>query len=60
MNFVTEELQNPSVNLPRALIIGIPLVMVCYLAVNVAYLTALSPIELINSKAVAVVTYTMR
>jgi len=52
---VTEELKNPSVNLPRAIIIGIPLVMISYLAVNVAYLTVLSPTELINSKAVAVV-----
>lgn len=35
--------------------IGIPLVTVCYLAVNVAYLTVLSPQALINSDAVAVV-----
>jgi L-type amino acid transporter 9 len=43
------------VNLPRAIIIGISLVTVCYLAINVAYLTVLSPAALIKSDAVAVV-----
>ncbi len=52
---MTEEIKNPDVNLPRAIIFGIPLVTICYLAVNVAYLTVLSPQEMINSDAVAVV-----
>ncbi len=52
---ITEELQNPSVNLPRAIMIGVPLVTVCYVAVNIAYLTVLSPEEMIASNAVAVV-----
>lgn len=55
MNFITEELKNPFVTLPRAIIIGIPLVTVCYLLVNISYLTVLSPQELIASSAVAVV-----
>lgn len=55
LNYITEELKNPYVTLPRAIIIGIPLVTVCYLAVNVAYLTVLSPDEMVASSAVAVV-----
>ena len=55
LNFITEELKNPHVNLPRAIIIGISLVTVCYLAINVAYLTVLSPAAIIKSDAVAVV-----
>ena len=55
LNFITEELKNPDVNLPRAIIFGISLVTACYLAINVAYLTVLSPAALIKSDAVAVV-----
>lgn len=36
--------------------IGIPLTTVCYVMVNVAYLAVLSPIEMMESEAVAVVT----
>ena len=60
MNFITEELKDPYVNLPRAISIGIPLVTVCYVLVNVAYLTVLSPEDIISSSAVAVVFKTHR
>ena len=50
-----EEIKDPLVNLPRAVLIAIPIVMVLYLCVNIAYLTVLSPEELIASQAVAVV-----
>ncbi|KAK3085920.1 hypothetical protein FSP39_010643 [Pinctada imbricata] len=53
LNYVTEEIRNPSVNLPRAIMIGIPLVTICYLFANVSYLTVMSKMELLNSAAVA-------
>ncbi len=36
--------------------IGIPLTTACYVLVNVAYLAVLSPTEMMESEAVAVVT----
>lgn len=54
LNFITEELKNPSRNLPLAIIIGIPLVSVCYVMMNLAYFSVLTPNELLRSQAVAV------
>lgn len=54
LNFITEELKNPYKNLPLAIIIGIPLVTVCYIFVNIAYFTVMTPVELLQSSAVAV------
>ncbi|XP_033625615.1 large neutral amino acids transporter small subunit 1-like [Asterias rubens] len=54
LNFVTEELVNPYKNLPRAIIISVPLVCVVYVLANVAYFTAMTPTELSASDAVAV------
>uniref|UniRef100_A0A8C3I4C3 B(0,+)-type amino acid transporter 1 n=1 Tax=Chrysemys picta bellii TaxID=8478 RepID=A0A8C3I4C3_CHRPI len=53
LNFVTEELKKPEVNLPRAMMIAIPLVTCLYLLVNVSYFAALTPAELLSSGAVA-------
>ena len=54
LNYVTEELQNPHKNLPRGVMIALPLVTFCYTLVNVAYLSILTPAELLSSTAVAV------
>ncbi|KAF8786517.1 b-0-+-type amino acid transporter 1 like protein [Argiope bruennichi] len=54
LNYVTEELKNPYVNLPLAIAIGIPLVTMCYVCVNISYITVMSSAELLASEAVAV------
>ncbi|XP_074468272.1 b(0,+)-type amino acid transporter 1-like [Sebastes fasciatus] len=54
LNFITEELKNPFRNLPLAILIGIPLVSVCYVLVNVSYFTVMTPTEMLVSPAVAV------
>lgn len=54
LNFITEELSNPYVNLPRAIMIGIPVVTVSYVMINVAYMSVMSTADLLTSDAVAV------
>ncbi|KAJ8332167.1 hypothetical protein SKAU_G00428470 [Synaphobranchus kaupii] len=54
LNYVTEELVDPYTNLPRAIFISIPLVTFVYVFANIAYITAMSPQELLASNAVAV------
>lgn len=43
-------------NLPLAIMIGIPLVTVCYLFTNLSYLTVMTRAELLQSTAVAAVS----
>lgn len=54
LNYVTEELKNPYKHLPMAIAIGIPLVTLCYVLVNMAYMTVMSSAEILASEAVAV------
>ncbi|XP_035902833.1 Y+L amino acid transporter 2 [Anopheles stephensi] len=54
LNFVTEELENPYKNLPRAIWIAMPMVTGIYVFVNMAYFAVVSRQEMLASIAVAV------
>lgn len=54
LNYVTEELINPYRNLPLAIIFGIPIVTVCYVLVNISYMSVMTIEEILISDAVAV------
>lgn len=53
MNMVAGEIRDPGRNIPRALAIGIAIVVICYLGANAAYLRALGRDGLAASDAVA-------
>ncbi|RZF43656.1 hypothetical protein LSTR_LSTR009253 [Laodelphax striatellus] len=54
LNYVTEEIKKPSKNLPRSIMIAIPLVTLCYVLINISYLAVMSAAEMEESEAVAV------
>jgi APA family basic amino acid/polyamine antiporter len=53
MNMVAGEIRDPQRNLPRALALGIAIVIICYIGVNAVYLRALGRDGLAASTAVA-------
>ncbi len=53
LNFVADEITDPRRTIPRALLLGIAVVITVYLAVNVAYLWGLGASGLANSNAPA-------
>lgn len=53
-NFLQEELRNPIRDLPRIISHGVAVVTVCYLLINVAYLSVLPVDTIIDTKAIAV------
>ncbi|XP_062986974.1 solute carrier family 7 member 13 [Elgaria multicarinata webbii] len=54
LNYLAEEVKNPSRNIPWTVMTALPLVTVFYLLVNISYLTVLTPKEVVSSVAVAV------
>ncbi|XP_068789225.1 solute carrier family 7 member 13 [Struthio camelus] len=54
LNYMAEEMKNPSRNIPLTVMTAVPAVIVFYLLVNVSYLTVLTPKEIVSSVAVAV------
>merc|ERR1712168_1468767 len=51
---VSEEMSNLERNMFLSIVTGIPFVIACYILINLSLLSALSPTEMGNSKAVAV------
>ncbi|KAG6459382.1 hypothetical protein O3G_MSEX011354 [Manduca sexta] len=54
LNFMTEELRDPFVNLPRAIYLSLPMVTFIYLLANVSYLAVLGPVGVRATEAIAV------
>lgn len=54
LNFITEELKNPEKNLPRCIMLGIPLTSFAYFIANVGFFAVLTKTEILASHAVAV------
>jgi basic amino acid/polyamine antiporter, APA family len=52
-NFIAEEMTHPERDLPRALVLGVVIVVVVYLLANLAYLEVLGPAGLAASQAPA-------
>lgn len=54
LNFITEELINPTRDLPRSIFISCSICTIIYALTNMAFYAGTSPTELLESKAIAV------
>ncbi|XP_053100449.1 solute carrier family 7 member 13 isoform X2 [Hemicordylus capensis] len=57
LNYMAEEMKNPSRNIPWTVMTALPLVTVFYLLVNVSYLTVLTPKEIVSSDLIALTNF---
>nr|CAB3266331.1 large neutral amino acids transporter small subunit 1-like [Phallusia mammillata] len=55
LNYITDEIKNPSRNLPLAIVTSIFLITVLYVSVNLAYFTVLLPADMAANEATAVI-----
>lgn len=53
LNYVSGEMKHPHRDLPRVMFFGIPIVIICYLLANVAYLAVLRPGVVMHTNTVA-------
>uniref|UniRef100_A0AAR5Q103 b(0,+)-type amino acid transporter 1 n=1 Tax=Dendroctonus ponderosae TaxID=77166 RepID=A0AAR5Q103_DENPD len=51
---VTEEIKQPERNIPKSIMISVPIVTALYVCMNIAYMSVLSVPEMVGSQAVAV------
>lgn len=51
--YVAEELQDPSRNLPKAILLGVITIIIIYISINLAYLACVPPVVFATSGAVA-------
>ncbi|KAE8599128.1 hypothetical protein XENTR_v10017073, partial [Xenopus tropicalis] len=54
LNYIAEDIKNPSKNIPLCTITAVSAVTAFYLLVNISYLTVLTPKEIVSSAAVSV------